>query len=507
MARGGGDGVVGDLGDSRLQSYFLEHTFLWLAGRADHREFWNLPIFYPRENITAYSDTLLGAAPFYWLWRALSIPVDTAYQLWMLTVAALDFLAALLLLRRGLGFGTLAASTGAFLFAFGGARAIHLTHTQLLPQLYSIVAIYALLEVFRSANSKPRPGLLLVAGLSAVTQLYAGFYLGWFLLFGLAALAAAALLFAASRRDILTVIRRNGAGILFSAAVSLLVLLPLLVHSRRAAAELPVRRWEHTLPMVPTVESWLTLGKRSWLYGWLERPEVMKLFRRQHPDVPIGLGYVTLGCVAVGLWQARDRKWMSAVLVATAALILVTLRLPGDLTAWRVVWLSLPSASAVRAVFRIGVFLLLPAALGLACFLEGVRRRWVAALLAVACIAEQGTTMTTYSKVTARQRADWIAQRVGPGCRAFFFLANREGAAALPPIYYHVDAMMAQAQRGVPTVNGYSGQFPPGYGLYEIVVRAPEHWQIVHASLRDWMVHERLDPAAVCVVEEPYPFE
>src|SRR6185436_3396917 len=98
---------------------------------------------------------------------------------------------AFLLLRRGLRLGTVPAATGAFLFAFGGARAIHLSHAQLLPCFYSILAIYALLAAFRSPRA--RPGWVLAAALSVVAQLYASFYLGWFLVFGLAVLAAVAL--------------------------------------------------------------------------------------------------------------------------------------------------------------------------------------------------------------------------------------------------------------------------------------------------------------------------
>jgi len=348
---------------------------------------------------------------------------------------------------------------------------------------------------------------VLTAALSIVAQLYASFYLGWFLLLGLAVLAGIAVVGRATRHDLLAVARRNGYGILLACAVSLVALIPFLAHYGRAAAELPPHRYDHTMLMIPTVESWVTMGPRSWAYGWLERPDMLALLRRSFPDVPIGFGLLTAVCATLGLFQAaRTHRWMAAVLIATALLVLVTLRLPGNVTAWKLLWLYLPSASAVRAVFRIGVVVLLPAALGLAFFLEGQRRRWLAVLLAAACVAEQGTTMVTYSKRQARQRAEWIAQRVGPGCRSFFFLADREGQDALPPLFYHVDAMEAQAQRALPTINGYTGQFPPGYGLYEIVVRLPEHRQIVHDQLRQWISRERLDPAGICVVEEPFPF-
>jgi hypothetical protein len=509
MLRGGLGEIPGDLGDARLVNYLLEHSFLWATGRSDHAELWNLPMFYPRQNIFAYSETLLGAAPFYWFWRTLSIAPETSFQLWMLTMAALDFLAAFLLLRRGLRLGTLAAGAGAFLFAFGGARAIHLQHAQLLPHFFTLLAVYALLAVARSPGGAPSPGGVLAAALAIVAQLYASFYLGWFLLLGLALLALVALARRPTREDLFRLARLNGRGLLVAGVVSLLALSPLLVHYSRAAAELPGRHpWDPTFHMVPNLASWVTLGPRSWLYGWMEDPRLWALLRRAGPpEVSIGMGLLTSLCAALGLWQAaRTRPWMAAVLGATVLLLLLTLRLPRGVTAWRLLWLYLPSATAMRAVFRIGVFALLPAALGLAWFLETRRHGWVAVLLAGLCIAEQGTTMVTYSKRAAQQRADWIAERVGPGCRAFFFIADRQGDAAQPSLFYHVDAMAAQARRGVPTINGYSSQIPPGYDLYEIVAHLPVDHRAVHDRLNGWIARERLDPAGVCVVEQPYPF-
>jgi hypothetical protein len=56
-------------GDPRLVNYQLEHTFLWLSGRSGHESFWSPPVFHPALHVGAYSDTVVGAAPLYWLWR------------------------------------------------------------------------------------------------------------------------------------------------------------------------------------------------------------------------------------------------------------------------------------------------------------------------------------------------------------------------------------------------------------------------------------------------------
>src|SRR5262245_17871252 len=72
-----------DPGDTLLNHYILEHSWLWLT-RADYAgTLWSPPCFYPQPNTLAYSENLLGTAPLYWLLRPLAAPLY-AYQLWML---------------------------------------------------------------------------------------------------------------------------------------------------------------------------------------------------------------------------------------------------------------------------------------------------------------------------------------------------------------------------------------------------------------------------------------
>lgn len=59
--------VPGDMGDGRFNNYILEHFFLWLKGTVPASSYWNAPFFYPYQNVTGFSDNLLGAAPIYTL--------------------------------------------------------------------------------------------------------------------------------------------------------------------------------------------------------------------------------------------------------------------------------------------------------------------------------------------------------------------------------------------------------------------------------------------------------
>src|SRR5690242_13065432 len=131
-----------DPGDTRLLNYVLEHSYLWVRSAPGHKDFWSPPFFYPARNVAAYTDVLLSVAPPYWGCRALGAAPDTAFQLWMIGVSALNFLAGFLLFRRALRLGALASTAGAFLIAFGAPRINQLMHPQLIPHFYTLLVLF-----------------------------------------------------------------------------------------------------------------------------------------------------------------------------------------------------------------------------------------------------------------------------------------------------------------------------------------------------------------------------
>jgi hypothetical protein len=72
--------VQGDLGDTRLINFTLEHSYRWLMGMPLAEDLWSPPIFFPIRSTAFYTDLLLGVAPLYWPWRWLGCEPETAYQ-------------------------------------------------------------------------------------------------------------------------------------------------------------------------------------------------------------------------------------------------------------------------------------------------------------------------------------------------------------------------------------------------------------------------------------------
>jgi hypothetical protein len=72
--------------------------------------------------LVLFAVGMLAVVPLYVPWRLLGFEPDTSFQLWMLCVLALNFVAAQALFRRALAFEPLPAAAGAFIVAFGSSR-------------------------------------------------------------------------------------------------------------------------------------------------------------------------------------------------------------------------------------------------------------------------------------------------------------------------------------------------------------------------------------------------
>ena len=517
-----------DWGDTRLNNYILEHGYRWLLGFPGHERFWSPPVFYPAPNTAAYSDVLLGVAPFYWPWRILGFAPDTSFQLWLLTIATLNFASALWLLTRGFRCRPIASAVGAMLLSFASVRTAQVMHAQLIAHFYIAIAILALLEIF-SAEPELRAGAVVVERrtmwvfalvAAVVAQLYSSFYYAWYLIFALAIAAAWAIVIPGTRRRFLLTVRANLRALGAAALASALALAPLLRHYLLAEKQVGTRSYLVVETMLPRLQSWAYMGPSSWLYGWLAARDSFHNLPMEH-EQRLGLGIATIVCAALGLWLARRRRDVQFAVIVPVTMALLATEWPGGFSLWHTIYLYVPGAGALRAVSRIGVVLVLPAALGVSLLIDDLvrarrippsrtalalrrrdllRRSLVTAIVIAAVIAEQVQEPHWYDKSEGRARVARVANAIGSDCQAFLYTTT---GGADDPWNYHADAMWASMERDVPTINGYSGNQPPSWTFYDIRVHTPSTDSAVSDSVAQWAALWRLDPARICRVRTP----
>src|SRR5215813_5394971 len=315
-----------DPADTRHLNYVLEHDYRWMVRAPGHRALFSPPIFHPEPNTAAYTELMLGLLPFYAPWRAAGFAPDTAFQLWMLLSGGLNFVAAYLLLRRCLRFTPLASCFGSFLFAFGSPRLNQLNHQFLIPQFFTVLALYALVRVFENGAASRFPGALWIAVFFASTtaQLYASYYQGWFMLFWLAVALIVAVARRTDRASLARLARSHRWAIFLGVLASGAALAPMAWHYLGAARAVGYRHFWEASEMLPRFGSWFYMGKENWLYGWTADQAPFKYLSMDW-EHRLGLGLVTT-IVAIGsLYREREKplvrilalSWLVVALLAS----------------------------------------------------------------------------------------------------------------------------------------------------------------------------------------------
>lgn len=502
MVLSGFAAIQTDRFDTRLNNFILEHGYLWLRGDPAHRDFWSPGVFYPAQNTFAYSEIMLSVGPFYWLWRELGFAPDTSYQCWMLCMGALNFFASYLPLRKAARLDPLPAAFGAFLFAFGSPRIAHTCRQQLLAEFFAPLAVYAIYCAVQSdlaGRSRLKTALwIFLASACVVGQLYACFYLGWFLLLGLTLTGFWALLLPEYRPVLLKFSGKHVIALLLAAVASAQILSPMVQHYLDARYDVPKRHFMDVYFSMPGWNAWLYMGERSWLYSWLRLP-VTSI----HFSEPIGLGLFTTAIAGFGLWKEREKPAVRLLTLMALTAILYTITVAHELSLCRLQFNLVPGAYAIRACHRIVFITLIPAALGAAIWaqrlLNGPRKHLALALMLL-CILEQGRSSPSYSKEQARREDASLARRVDPRCDAFF-LTSTQGATDR----YNVDALWVHVLTGRPTINGHSGNQPRDWPFLQMPVNTPEERRKVGDALERWKRVSQIANQDVRWIEIPGP--
>lgn len=490
LARSGMNEVPGGPGDSRLVAFSLEHGYGFVTGRELDGSFWDPPLFHPEGNVAAYTDLLLGAGVLYWPWRALGVAPDTSFQIWLVLAFLLSFTAFAIFLQRMLGTSTPASALGGYLFAFGSSRLANVGHPQLLFELFVVVALLALVEVFRLRSSPDRQGArrgwwTVFLG-ALVLQAWTAFYPLFFLSLFLALAAVVALAVPQPRRRLLTLLRADGSFLLPAGACAVLLVLPVAeqyLFTHEVVGGRPYEAAERSY--APRPWSWLLMGPTNRLYGAFSEIVIpgdpgASLRSGTHA---LGLGLLTPLLALGGLWSARRRSEVLVIVAVAAAVVLLATYVPGVGSLWRFVYEAVPGATGVRALGRVGIYLLVPGGIGIALLADRLLPRprggWLVAGLLTVVAAENAHRVLTYDKEVYRQRVSRIAAAVGPECESFFVTSeHRHGYQPVSE-----DAMWATYTVGRPTVNGRYGNAPPGYDLYPPVGRPATR----RGSLRHWV--------------------
>lgn len=469
--------VPGDIGDGRLNAYFLEHIWQVLIGRAE--SFVHLPIFAPNLWIVAFSDNHWGTGFVYVVWRALGFDSITSFQLWWLISFFANFAAAVIALRC-LRFSTVAATVGALVFTFALPVAAHsYGHAQLSYRFGAPLALAFYIRFLLDGDARS----VLIAAFFTTWQVYCTIYIGFFTLIALLFVTLAHLRFFVVPWGRLKALLALPLGCLrdwpaaskalfWAACIVLFALfcgafLPYLIPSEVYGSDRSIGEIKTMLPRVASYFNSMT----STIWTSNAAPFQALPMRHEHQMFIGAAGLVMAIWGALLARRHADQDAARLLWVTLVALILVTLSVAG-ISIW-VLFAHLPLASAIRAMTRIDLVMLFFAA-GLIAVLvdQALRRGWLArAALMSGCagLAVEAyfisPPMTPVDVLEAAVTADLSAAEAPLSENAILFVSqthNAEKVGGMPWFAMEIRAMWMGSALGAPVINGYSGKFPEG---------------------------------------------
>jgi hypothetical protein len=475
--------IPGVYGDTRLINFVLEHFYNWILGA--EKGLWDTVAFYPYPLTLAFSDNLLGVAPFYVPFRLAGLDRESALQGWFLLSFGVNFGSCVFVLNR-LGFQPVAVAAGAFLFTFGLPILSHESHMQLIYRAGVPLAGWALWRV----ASTPHLSGLAVLILITAWQIYAGIYIGVLLIMLLAALLLTLPFFLQTQKE------RGGIrayllfwpqtlrsaweqagwverGVVILSAALAGVGLAWIFRPYVQVQHLYgfARSWEMVSTMLPRVQSYFVADQLPYWKPVSIQLWGMPTMRNEHQ---LFIGWVmTLLVLLGGLAALRGHRRPMALahLAAVAVLVALTLYVNG-FTLYKFIY-DLPGMNSIRSVTRVQLVLLWPYALlvasGVEWALASLRGKifslGLSAFFLVVIMLEplMWKTNVQFVKRHARERLEDLRAQLPsdiPADPILFLAAHIEEASE---VVSETDGMLLAQDLGWHTFNGYFGNFPPGY--------------------------------------------
>ncbi|RFB81370.1 hypothetical protein [Methylovirgula sp. 4M-Z18] len=501
---GWGEAMPGDLGDARFNMYVLEHFFRRLSGSAV--SFASPHMFYPYPGTLFFSDTHIGTAWIYSIFRALGLDDYMAFKAWFFTGYVLTYAASYYVFLR-LGTRPWIAAVGAALFTFSLPSVAQIGHAQLVYRCCVPLAMLAFWQWCQTGRIK----LLLRSIFWLNVQMLISVYLGVFLAMLMVLFYVTFIILSPSRwlalraiPDVRNVLPNIAWRDYLAAAIWIAVaaLTIFILHKYQEVSRIYglKRPFEDVRMMLPRPASYLISSILPY-YRDLTQSLGAGIPLPQEHNLFVGVG--TLGLFVAGLFGLRsqpgtrcDVTFAQYALIA-ALLVAFCVTQFAHFTLYRMIG-TLPGLHAIRAVARVMLILVFPISVVAVKGIETLWRDGVAApvryavctVLLFVCgfeigMADKNTYLVSQSE--ARIKPIVAAARMRGAAVERPILAVTLADTDIQYIFTEIDASLAAQRLGWPTVNGYSGSMVPGQGTLDCGMalrqyRAYRTWDRKHSE-------------------------
>lgn len=508
--RSGFDKMFGDVGDNRLIVLYHEHWLQVVRGKVS----WTSPnYFYPAKGVLGYSDTCVLNEVFYLPLRLARLDPFLALQWTIVLMSLTGFVSMFFFLRMLTQLSRPVCGALSLVCIFANNVSVSASHLQLLSLFWIPPILLVGLCAWRAQSRLARMTLSSGCGLLFGTLAYSTFYIAWFAGFALLIFVA---VFGCLRirsggwrhcKAQLQLLWGRAAMVVMGFAVAMI---PFVITYLPALRKSGGRPYSVVMDLAQSPRDVVNLGSSNYLWGSLVRAHLpaarisnVELSTAVTPFVLVLVAIAVL--IAIRLRRTGAQMVLSEACIACGVTTLIVILLPidfGFVSLWRVPWAVVPGAAGIRAIGRgvvvAGPVAVLGIALGIRLVLAspglGAARRWRSGGLGVvlAMLVIEQINLGQNSGVDRSEQLLTLASAPAPPleCRSFYVISST--TAPVASFHSEIDAMLLAQRIGLPTVNGYSGLAPDGFGALN-----PDDADYV-ALINDWAYRQHNLPG-LCV--------
>jgi hypothetical protein len=483
--------VPGDVWDGRLLFGIVDHWRQFFSGQCA----WNdLRIFWPMPNTLAYSDTFFIEGVPYAVLCALGVDQFVSYTLVFMAQAYVGYLSMYWLLKRFFKVRWYLAAAFAAIFVNIASMQLSIDSSHLQMTIAWLCPLFV--AMLWKALEGGKRDMLWAAGAAVLlsAMFLTAYYMTWFMVFFLCIVAV---LWLASRlilrgenatggfvgkcRALVSWLVEKRKPIAAFAVAFALSIIPFLMLYLPAIHEFGERKFKGILSTLPGPIDFIDVGERNLLWGWFCRMYGLD-GRPYGGELNFGVPPLTLVLffaafvffLVIALRKKRMANEERVVFIAGCAVLvswILLFRYHED-SAWYFVLKCVPGAGAMRAIFRMNLFVASVALVVSAVFVNRLAERKqrafivLAALLPLVVFIEQYTAPRTDSRI--KRSAERAAMAMIPpppaDARIFFVVPDfKNGSADM--VQEHMTALLVAGRYNLSTINGHTGQLPSGWNL------------------------------------------
>ena len=510
--------VPGDTGDGALNNWFLERNFTYFKNGGNIfniEEIFNAKIYWPEKNTLAWSDNWIILTPVYGLLRSFLSP-GQAFTGLISVCLSLNVVACYQLCRHATK-KKVYRLIASILSVFSLTILARLSHAQLMPAFAGVLAIESFIsglkfknlnlgtnsedDIHPSFNKLHLNISKIITGLNwLLLQVCIGFYQGIFFIISTTLLVIILFTQRFILKDIkfiyyFDLFKDNISKIKF--ALKAIILFFLLTINTQIYAQYYVyskstggRSWSEVATIIP----------RLWSFGFntLSTPEnisfpapVQNINSKVFPvfwEHSIFPGYAFYFLIILGIWfginNLRKDKlnfWPWRVTKLTQVclfMLIISIGIGGTqpITAWIFLYKFIPGFSALRAVTRIGIPIVLLSSPIIAWTLSEIHIRFerrgriiIFAFLFMLYLTGNVTTglfrfdSKVYESKISKMDTKFDLVLDKNKCKAFYLSSPADNSWFSSRIEYQMMAMWISIKNDIPTSSGYSGNTPIGW--------------------------------------------